>query len=268
MTRTTHRLLITSYTIICFLALVGIGYYGFSFYNTPLDERYLPYPSTNEAYKLFSPSGLIGHGVGIFGTLFILIGVVSYMFRKRMKALSRVGTLKYWLDFHIFMCTLGPILVLYHTTFKFGGIVSVSFWSMVIVWASGIIGRYLYVQIPHSIEGRELSLQEVQTMKDELDYELENRYKITLNALKSEKFSEIKKELYAQNLSKNDVGQIISLIKSERRLARRIQRLTQMQNLFRYWHVAHLPFALIMLIIMVIHVVVTLLCGEFWIFSN
>jgi hypothetical protein len=185
-----------------------------------------------------------------------------------MKALSRVGTLKYWLDFHIFMCTLGPILVLYHTSFKFGGIVSVSFWSMVIVWASGIIGRYLYVQIPHSIEGRELSLQEVQTMKDELDYELENRYKITLNALKSEKFSEIKKELYAQNLSKNDVGQIISLIKSERRLARRIQRLTQMQNLFRYWHVAHLPFALIMLIIMVIHVVVTLLCGEFWIFSN
>ncbi|MBK7174902.1 MAG: hypothetical protein IPH84_17120 [Bacteroidales bacterium] len=27
-----------------------------------------------------------------------------------------------------------------------------------------------------------------------------------------------------------------------------------MQNLFKYWHVAHLPFALVMLVIMVIHV--------------
>ncbi len=47
---------------------------------------------------------------------------------------------------------------------------------------------------------------------------------------------------------------------------RRIERLDIMQNLFRYWHVAHLPFALVMLIIMVIHVGVTLLFGYRWIF--
>ena len=39
-----------------------------------------------------------------------------------------------------------------------------------------------------------------------------------------------------------------------------------MQKLFRYWHIAHLPFALIMLIIMVIHVGVTLAFGYKWIF--
>jgi hypothetical protein len=39
-----------------------------------------------------------------------------------------------------------------------------------------------------------------------------------------------------------------------------------MQNLFKYWHVAHLPFALIMLVIMIIHVAVTVTFGFRWIF--
>jgi hypothetical protein len=34
----------------------------------------------------------------------------------------------------------------------------------------------------------------------------------------------------------------------------------------RYWHVAHLPFALIMLVIMLIHVAVALIFGYNWIF--
>ena len=46
----------------------------------------------------------------------------------------------------------------------------------------------------------------------------------------------------------------------------KIERLMLMQRLFRYWHIAHLPFALIMLIIMVIHVGVTLAFGYKWIF--
>ena len=71
--------------------------------------------------------------------------------------------LKYLLEFHIFLCTLGPIMVLFHTTFKFGGIVSVGFWSMVLVVLSGVIGRFIYTQIPRTIEGRELSLSEVKS---------------------------------------------------------------------------------------------------------
>jgi hypothetical protein len=39
-----------------------------------------------------------------------------------------------------------------------------------------------------------------------------------------------------------------------------------MQKLFRYWHVAHLPFALIMLVIVVIHVLITVSFGATWIF--
>ena len=67
----------------------------------------------------------------------MLIGVGFYMARKRFRSLGRVGLLKHWLEFHIFLCSLGPVLVLYHTTFKFGGLVALSFWSMVAVFLSG-----------------------------------------------------------------------------------------------------------------------------------
>jgi hypothetical protein len=56
------------------------------------------------------------------------------------------------------------------------------------------------------------------------------------------------------------------MVRNDIKLNRRIDRLEYMQNLFRYWHVAHLPFALVMLIIMIVHVGVTILFGYRWIF--
>lgn len=103
---------------------------------------------------------------GIVGSLMMLAGVSSYMLRKRIQKLSRFGLLKYWLEFHIFLCSLGPMLVLYHTAFKFRGLVAVSFWSMVAVVISGVIGRYIYLQIPRTIEGFEMDLNEINQVKD------------------------------------------------------------------------------------------------------
>ncbi|MDD2797761.1 MAG: hypothetical protein PHV20_04130 [Bacteroidales bacterium] len=261
MTRITHRLLLSFYTIVVLAAIVIIGYWGYSYFNTPIEERFF-HPN----YAMFKPSGLLGHGLGIVGTLMIIIGLFSYMARKYMRSLSRLGLLKHWLEFHIFMCTLGPVLILYHTSFKFGGIVSVSFWSMVVVWASGVIGRFIYLQIPRSIEGRELSLQELEGMQDEFVLVLKNKYNIDIEAFKDVKSSEISNILKSKNVSSSELKQVKRLIKNQNRLAKRIERLATMQNIFRYWHVAHLPFALIMLIIMVIHVVVTLTLGYKWIF--
>ena len=49
--------------------------------------------------------------------------------------------------------------------------------------------------------------------------------------------------------------------KEEMTLASKIGRLEQMQKLFKYWHVVHMPFAIIMLIIVLIHVGVTIALG-------
>ena len=261
MTRNIHRLTITIYSLIVAITIIGLTYTGFTYYNKPIEERFF-----DPNYALLKPSGILGHGLGIIGSLMIVFGLFSYMIRKRFKIFARVGVLKYWLEFHIFLCTLGSVLVVYHTTFKFGGIVSIGFWSMAIVWSSGVIGRYIYIQIPHSIEGRELTLREIQDVKTDLDLELMNKYHVDISELKTSNYSAKKLKIISKNINSADFKKIKQLIRSQKKLVRRIDRLDRMQSLFKYWHVAHLPFALILLIIMVIHIAVVLTFGYKWIF--
>jgi len=262
---------------------------GLDYYRTGIEERVY-----HQGHTILKPSGTIGHGLGIFGSFFIVTGVALYMARKRYRFLSRVGILKYWLEFHIFLCTLGPVMILFHTSYKFGGLVAISFWSMVAVFVSGIAGRFIYLQIPRSMEGRELSLSEVRGMKANLAEMIrtshnldEENYNIIVDSVKKKtglyhkslivrfikNYSEdrksienVKKVLKSKNISRPEYQKIVSLVKSDITLNRRIERLDLMQNLFKYWHVAHLPFAMVMLIIMIIHVGVTILFGYRWIF--
>jgi hypothetical protein len=271
------------------MALIFIIDKGYAYYKISLEDRYF-----NPDHVILKPSGLWGHGMGIIGSLMMILGVSLYMFRKRYRIFSRIGLLKHWLEFHIFLCTLGPILVLFHTSFKFGGIVAISFWSMVAVFLSGIIGRFIYIQIPRSIEGRELSLNEVRDMKGDIGEMLRNSiqldeasFKTIVDSVKVKtefrqsnyfvrsfrKYVEnrntlktIKAVIKKNNLSKAQRLQVLDLVNNEMSLNNRIERLQLMQNLFKYWHVAHLPFALVMLIIMIIHVAVTIVFGYRWVF--
>lgn len=289
MSKNKHFIFILLLSFIILAIVILLSYYGISFYNISIEERFF-----HPLYRTLKPSGTIGHGLGIIGSLFMLIGVLTYMLRKRYRIFSRFGLLKHWLEFHIFLCTLGPILVLFHTSFKFGGIVAISFWSMIAVFLSGILGRFIYIQIPRSIEGRELSLSEVKNLKtdikeilnnvtnlDESSYnkiiELTNNRigefygNVVSGYLKStfedrRRLVEVKSLISNNRIPKDDYNKIVKLVKNEISLNRKIERLNTMQNLLKYWHVAHLPFAFVMLIVMIIHVVITLLFGYKWIF--
>jgi len=185
-------------------------------------------------------------------------------------------------------------LVLYHTAFKFGGLVAFSFWSMVAVVISGIIGRFIYLQIPRSIEGRALSLNELTlkkanfNLKLQAEFQLDDEFLAFLNVstltdeelyagtflarivkrlkIEREQLKQIKLELRKRNISRRNFKKIEAYVKAEIILGRRIAWLSTMQNYLRYWHVLHLPFALIMLVIMIIHVIVAVLFGYIWIF--
>ena len=289
MTERAHRIYISILVGIGFTVLVILLYWGFSYYQTSVEER--PF---HDDHTMLKPSGPIGHGLGILGTLLILIGVFGYIARKKKKFLPRFGALKYWLEFHIFLCSVGPLLILFHTAFKFGGIVSISFWSMVAVVLSGVIGRFIYIQIPRTIQGRELNLNEIREMKDQLSQQLRQMYGFDeaiysqLIAATEKKFdganlkgwsswqsrlqynrsirSDVKDILRKTNLAGKERKGVMKLVNNEMTMNARIGRLQTMQKLFKYWHVAHLPFALIMLVIMVIHVVITITFGYRWIF--
>ena len=71
-----------------------------------------------------------------------------YIVRKKMAFRSgQKQNLTAWLDTHIFLGLLGPTLIVFHCNFKVRGLVAISFWSMVICFLSGVVGRYFYVQL-------------------------------------------------------------------------------------------------------------------------
>ena len=76
---------------------------------------------------------------------------------------------------------------------------------------------------------------------------------------------QIRNVLDQNNLTKKDRKKVLQLVKEELTLNTRIERLQTMHQLFKYWHVAHLPFAVIMLVIVVVHVAITLAFGYTWI---
>ena len=280
MSKTLHSIYIGSMVFITVAITMYLAYTGYTYYWAPVEERYYL-----DNHDWFKPSGIMGHGLGIVGTLLMLIGVVIYILHKRYNMLGRWVRLRYLLEFHIFLCTVGPIMILFHTAFKFGGIVSVAFWSMVAVVVSGVVGRFIYIQIPRTIEGRELSLNEIKELKTDLSTQLLGRVGTepqmvsmvndltTSDARRSTKernqlVRNIRKTLRSRSVNPRERKAILTMVKNELSLSGRIDRLKKMQQLFKYWHVAHLPFALIMLIIVVLHVGVTLAFGYTWIFLN
>lgn len=291
MNKSFHRIYIGSFFLIGVLVTILLVYNGFSYYSTSFEERFF-----NPDHSTLKPSGLWGHGFGIIGTLMMITGVVIYMLRKRNMKFFTFGYLKHWLELHIFLCSLGPVLVLFHTAFKFGGIVSISFWSMVIVVLSGVVGRFIYVQIPRTIQGKEIDISELSTIRQQMSNDI--YIDLALNATLRNEFDRlssihrfdglsisnaiisvipdyVKMKLYLHNLkkqlkntgiSKFRVKEILRTVKNEIILSRRIGLLKVMRRLFHYWHLAHLPFAITMFVIMLIHVIVTIVFGYRWIF--
>jgi len=291
MTKTVHKLYIASFFLIAIFSTLLLTIYGYKYYTTQVEERFFMPQDI-----LLKPSGFVGHGIGITGSFLMIIGVASYMLRKRVRVFHKYGFLKHWLEFHIFLCTLGPILVLFHTAFKFGGIVAVSFWSMVAVVLSGVIGKFLYAQIPHTIQGQMVSFDELNSQNENLSHQLRDEFHVPekiLSAIESlssiQRYKKVnlktglifitkdsfgiknvikslRKELVISKMPKKERDTIIKTAKSKLIISRRIGLLHTMQKLFNYWHIVHLPFAVTMFIIMVVHIVVEIVFGYKWVF--
>jgi len=264
---------------------------GFEYYQTSYSLR-VRHPD----YKLLKPGGFRSHGLGIIGSI-LLLSLLTYSLRKRFKIFQRFGNLSNWLKIHIFFGISGPAFIILHSTFKLNGLVSVSFWSMIAVAVSGILGRYLYTQIPRNIQGHELSLNEVEDLGKELTgklihtYQLDdtqiaelervqyrdniqksdNRYSIT-NLI----IADIKRPfrnnrlknilLINYNIPKNKIKPLIQLMNQKFALERRLGLWQKIHNMFHYWHVFHKPFAILMYLIMIVHISISIWLGYNWIF--
>lgn len=103
----------------------------------------------------------LGYWIGVGGGVAILL-LFLYPLRKRVPALRRLGATKHWFVFHMLMGAAGPWLILVHCNFRVGSTnAAVALGSMLVVAASGVVGRYLYVHVHRGLDGRRADLGEL-----------------------------------------------------------------------------------------------------------
>ena len=110
--------------------------------------------------KYYQPGEGLGYNLGLAGGLMMLT-LLLYSARKHLKFMQPLGKLKHWFRIHMMLGVIGPILVIFHTTFHLHSInASVAFYCMLLVAGSGLVGRFVYTQIHKGLYGSRSTLKE------------------------------------------------------------------------------------------------------------
>ena len=140
-------------TTVGFVVLLS---YSWSYYRLPWDARV-----DSSMHTDLRSSGRIGHLYGNIGIALIL-GNLLYLVRRRYVHVTWLGSMKAWMDWHVFSGIVGPAFVLFHSAFTLRTWPAiVSSVSLAIVVATGLFGRYLYRLVPRVADGRQEPAEEL-----------------------------------------------------------------------------------------------------------
>jgi hypothetical protein len=269
------------------LLLVAVAVWGAPYYVASSAER-LRHP----LHAWFRPSGYVGQSAGILtfaGFLFMWL----FPLRKRVRKAAWAGPVPKWLDVHIGVGLMLPLVGAIHAGFRVGGVIGLGYIAMLIVCASGIVGRYLYVRIPRGRSGVELGMSEVAAQQRALVGELAEASGISVFELqeilqvrstparagvwaafvqmarddlaRGQAVRRLRARMRSQgNVDTERLHNIMTLARRQMSLAQQARLLNATQSLFRHWHAAHLPVAITAVIAVTIHVVVVIAMGATW----
>jgi hypothetical protein len=87
------------------------------------------------------------------------------------------------MDFHVLLGAAAPFVIALHASFKFQGFAGIAFWIMTAVALSGVVGRYLYSQVPRQVTAAEVSLNEHRDLQETYTTELSSRFLLSKSEL-------------------------------------------------------------------------------------
>jgi hypothetical protein len=161
-----HRVRLYALYVLAIATNLAIFFYGFDYYKlSSLDRPFSP------KHHMLRPSGPIGLYLGFMGVA-LFVGIFLYPIRKHWAWLATKGSTRHWLDIHVLMGLTAPFIIAFHSSLKFRGIAGMAFWIMFAVSVSGVVGRYLYSQIPRRVTTAELSMKELQELQEGLAQQL------------------------------------------------------------------------------------------------
>ncbi len=273
------------------LALVAVNIAGLPYYLADTDSR-LRHPLR----MYFKPSGLVGQSLGLLAlTLFLFLWL--YPIRKKAEWLAFSGSLSSWLNVHIPAGLLVPVVAATHASWHFTGLIGLGYGAMFIVVLSGMVGRYLYGRLPRSKRGIELSRDELTAERQRLLRDLclatglqladIERALAPARPSEGEGVLQVVRQMVADDLARpkavrtliraltanganvrrpdrRAVRQVARLARREMALAQQLRMLDAIRRLFRFWHAAHRPLALVALAVVLIHFTVAIVVGQTW----
>lgn len=112
--------------------------------------------------KYYTPRSNFGFYLGVIGSV-MMLALLAYPLRKHVRFMQRWGALKHWFRWHMILGIAGPTLILFHSTFHLRSLnATIALVSMLIVVASGVIGRFVYTKIHYGLYGRRATLELLQ----------------------------------------------------------------------------------------------------------
>ena len=279
--------------VVCVAALlVALIAAGLPYYVLDLGPRL-----RSPLHPWFKPTGYVGQTAGIL-TFALFLFLWLYPLRKRVRALAFTGAIGRWLDVHIAVGMLVPVLGAIHASWRFDGLIGLGYFSMLTVSLSGFVGKYLYARIPRGRMGLELSRREVAELRTDLVTRIarstgleERRVAFDLEQILDRArsgadwilphllFDDLARWRAGRALrrrwaaetpggaataSRADLASAVRLARRELALAQQSRMLEATQRVFRYWHVAHLPVAITALVAVLLHVVIAVALGVTW----
>jgi hypothetical protein len=267
--------------------LIVVAAIGVPYYALPHAERL-----RHAFHPWFRPSGYVGQSAGIVtfaGFLFMWL----FPLRKKFRKQEWLGPVPRWLDVHIGVGLVLPLVGAIHAGFRFGGVIGLGYIAMLIVCLSGFIGRYLYVRIPRSRSGLELGMADVSAQQRALLAEIADATRLSvidvqeiLNVDASPArvgimaaFAQMFRDDLARGRAvrrlrrlmkskgatdKKRLDDVVALARREMSLSQQARLLDATQSIFRHWHAAHRPVAIMAFVAVTIHVAVVITVGTTW----
>lgn len=233
----------------------------------------------------YKPGSAFGYALGVTGGSLLLF-LLLYPLRKHARCLQEFGRLKHWFRAHMIGGVLGPVLILFHSTFRVGSFnAGVALGCMLLVVASGIAGRFLYRRVHHGLYGSRATLREAQqtlhvelaTLEPALRALPQLRYEIerfaalaaadppgwraraagfvTLGWRRAAAWHRVCSTARRSVAPDARMAALLGAIDRTLRAAQQTAQLSTYERLFALWHAVHIPFLCMLVITAIIHVV-------------
>ncbi|MBA3393449.1 MAG: 4Fe-4S binding protein [Deltaproteobacteria bacterium] len=221
---------------------------------------------------------------GYTGTALMTISMV-YAMRRRLRWFQKLAN-QFWLDVHLMTGVVGPMFIVLHSALRLTTWVSIPFWSMTAVVCSGVLGRYIYTLVPAVSSAHDLRILEyrrriAELAKDHLEAATYAREVMDREAhhagdawnvglaslipwvisddLRRRRERRTHRVALLRLAPRKLVRPIVKCMDRVLFYERRKELAVRGKALLKAWKRVHIPFSMVLLVTMLIHIAVELL---------